>query len=114
MSRVDWDATQLSQAIHARQVSCEDVMGDYLAQIQRFNPSVNALVSLRDADEVLAEARACDRELDQGQSRGWMHGMPQAIKDLAATKGLRTTLGSPLFAEHVPAEDAISVSRVRA
>lgn len=114
MSIVDWDASELSRAIHARQVSCEDVMQAYLAQIQRFNPGVNALVSLRDADEVMAEARACDRELDQGQSRGWMHGMPQAIKDLAATKGLRTTLGSPLFAEHVPTEDAISVARVRA
>ena len=101
MSIVDWDATELSRAIHARQVSCEEVMQAYLAQIHRFNPSVNALVSLRDADDVLAEARACDRELDQGQSRGWMHGMPQAIKDLAATKGVRTTLGSPLFAEHV-------------
>jgi len=114
LSIVDWDATELSRAIHARQVSCEEVMRAYLAQIQRFNPRVNALVSLRDADDVLAEARERDRELDQGQSRGWMHGMPQAIKDLAATKGLRTTLGSPLFAEHVPTEDAISVARVRA
>ena len=81
MSIVDWDATELSRAIHARQVSCEEVMQAYLAQIQRFNPSVNALVSLRDADDVLAEARVRDRELDQGQSRGWMHGFPQAIKD---------------------------------
>ncbi|MEZ0530907.1 amidase family protein, partial [Pseudomonas sp. Env-73] len=114
MSIVDWDATELSRAIHGRQVSCEEVMQAYLAQIQRFNPGVNALVSLRDSEAVLAEARACDRELDQGHSRGWMHGMPQAIKDLAATRGLRTTLGSPLFAEHVPGEDAISVARVRA
>ncbi|MBS7676548.1 hypothetical protein KIN13_24480, partial [Vibrio cholerae] len=91
LSIVDWDATELSRAIHGRQVSCEEVMQAYLAQIQRFNPSVNALVSLRDSETVLAEARACDHELDQGHSRGWMHGMPQAIKDLAATQGLRTT-----------------------
>lgn len=114
MNIVELDAIALSQAIHARQVSCHDVMQAYLAQIARFNPSVNALVSLRDEEHVLAEARACDRELDQGRSRGWMHGMPQAIKDLAATKGLRTTMGSPLFAEQVPAEDAIAVARVRA
>jgi amidase len=114
LSIVELDAIELSRAIHARQVSCHEVMQAYLAQIERFNPAVNALVSLRSDEDVLAEAVQRDRELDQGQSRGWMHGMPQAIKDLAATKGLRTTLGSPLFAEHVPQEDAISVARVRA
>jgi len=114
LSIVELDAIALSRAIHARQVSCHEVMQAYLAQIERFNPRVNALVSLRSQEEVLAEARACDQELDRGHSRGWMHGMPQAIKDLAATRGLRTTLGSPLFAEQIPAEDAISVARVRA
>ncbi|WP_286914777.1 MULTISPECIES: amidase [unclassified Pseudomonas] len=111
---VSLDAEALSQAINARQYSCREVMQAYLAQIERFNPKVNALVSLRDAEAVLAEADERDRELARGQSRGWMHGMPQAIKDLAATAGLRTTLGSPLFAEQVPSEDAISVARMRA
>ncbi|NWD89905.1 amidase family protein, partial [Pseudomonas sp. K5002] len=96
MSIVELDAIELSRAIHARQVSCHEVMQAYLAQVERFNPTVNALVSLRSHEDVLAEAAQRDRELDQGQSRGWMHGMPQAIKDLAATRGLRTTLGSPL------------------
>jgi amidase len=114
LSIVELDAIELSRAIHARQVSCHEVMQAYLAQVERFNPAVNALVSLRSREDVLAEAAQRDRELDQGQSRGWMHGMPQAIKDLAATQGLRTTLGSPLFAEHIPQEDAISVARVRA
>ena len=114
MSIVELDAIELSRAIHARQVSCHEVMQAYLAQVERFNPTVNALVSLRSREDVLAEAAQRDRELDQGQSRGWMHGMPQAIKDLAATQGLRTTLGSRLFAEHIPQEDAISVARVRA
>ena len=108
------DADALSRAIHARQVSCREVMQAYLAHIARFNPSVNALVSLRGEEDVLREADECDRQLARGLSRGWMHGMPQAIKDLAATAGLRTTLGSPLFAEQVPQHDAISVARVRA
>ncbi|HEN8800504.1 TPA: amidase [Pseudomonas putida] len=108
------DAEALSQAIHARQVSCREVMQAYLGHIERFNPQVNALVSLRPAEGLLVEADERDRELARGHSRGWMHGMPQAIKDLAATAGLRTTLGSPLFAEHVPEQDAISVARVRA
>lgn len=111
---VSLDAEALSQVIHAREFSCREVMQAYLAHIERFNPQVNALVSLREAGAVLAEADVRDRELARGQARGWMHGMPQAIKDLAATAGLRTTLGSPLFAEHVPSEDAISVARVRA
>lgn len=110
---VEMDADALSRAIHARQVSCREVMQAYLAQIERFNPQANALVSLRPEEQLLVEADACDRQLDQGQSRGWMHGMPQAIKDLAATAGLRTTMGSPLFAEQVPPHDAISVARVR-
>lgn len=108
------DAEALSQAIHARRVSCREVMLAYLGHIERYNRQVNALVSLRPAEAVLSEADACDRELASGRSRGWMHGMPQAIKDLAATAGLRTTLGSPLFAEQVPQQDAISVARVRA
>lgn len=108
------DAEALSQAIHARQVSCREVMQAYLGHIERFNPQVNALVSLREGAVLLAEADARDRELAGEQSRGWMHGMPQAVKDLAATAGLRTTLGSPLFAEHVPEQDALSVARVRA
>ncbi|WP_169775229.1 amidase [Pseudomonas sp. CES] len=108
------DAEALSRAIHARQISCREVMQAYLAHIERFNPQVNALVSLRPAEALLAEADERDRELGRGHSRGWMHGMPQAIKDLAATAGLRTTLGSPLFAEQVPEQDAISVARVRA
>ncbi len=108
------DAEALSRAIHARQISCREVMQAYLAHIERFNPQVNALVSLRPAEALLAEADERDRELGRGHSRGWMHGMPQAIKDLAATAGLRTTLGSPLFAEQVPEQDAISVARMRA
>ncbi|MEN4826882.1 amidase [Pseudomonas sp. P39-UII1] len=108
------DAEALSQAIHARQLSCREVMWAYLGHIERFNPQVNALVSLREGELLLAEADERDRELARGASRGWMHGMPQAIKDLAATAGLRTTLGSPLFAEQVPAHDAVSVARVRA
>jgi amidase len=110
---VEMDADALSRALHARRLSCREVMQAYLAQIERFNPQVNALVSLRPSDELLAEAEVCDRQLDQGQSRGWMHGMPQAIKDLAATAGLRTTMGSPLLAGQVPQQDAISVARVR-
>ncbi|WP_271409046.1 amidase [Pseudomonas sp. Q1-7] len=107
------DALPLSEAIRSRQLSCREVMLAYLEQIERYNPEVNALVSLRPAEDLLAEADDRDRQLARGHWLGWMHGMPQAVKDLAACKGLPTSMGSPLFAGQVARHDAIAVSRVR-
>ncbi len=111
---VAMDALALSQAIHARALTCAQVMAAYLDQIERLNPVVNAIVSLRGRSELMQEADALDRELDSGHSRGWMHGFPQAIKDLAAAKGLATTQGSPLLRHTVAEADAIFVARMRA
>lgn len=110
----EWGALELSAAIHARSVSCEAVMSAYLARIAQLNPRLNALVALRDAEACLAEARACDAELAQGRSRGWMHGMPQAIKDTANAKGLPTALGCTLLANHIATSDSIIVERAKA
>ena len=107
-------AVQLSAAIHQRQISCVSVMEDYLERIGRINPLINALIYLRPARELLEEARLCDRELADGHSRGWMHGMPQAVKDLAEVKGLPCSWGSPLFPGYVSPADSIHVARVRA
>ena len=87
----DFSAAALSEAIHARDVSCREVMAAYLDRIDEQNPAVNAIVSLRDGDRLMAEAHACDEELAHDLSRGWMHGMPQAIKDLADTRGSPST-----------------------
>jgi len=107
-------ADALSQAIHHKRVSCREVMVATLARIERVNPRFNAIVSLRDSDALLAEADACDAELARGHSRGWMHGMPQAIKDLANTAGLPNTQGSPLLRRFVPAEDGLMAARMKA
>ena len=114
MNPTDLGAADLSQAIHAREFSCREVMTAFLDRIEQRNPALNAIVSLRDRDELMDEAARCDAELDRGNSRGWMHGIPQAIKDLAETQGLRTTMGSPLFRDHVPEHDCLMVSRMRA
>jgi amidase len=106
-------ALALSRAIHAKDVSCEEVMAAYLCQIERFNPRVSALVSLRDPEVLRTLARERDSELARGQSRGWMHGFPHAIKDLVETAGLTTTRGSPLLREFVPAADALLVERIK-
>lgn len=110
---VQWDALKLSDAIHAKQVSCHEVMQAYLAHIEAVNPLINAIVSLRESEQLLSEATEKDRQLALGKSQGWLHGIPQAIKDLSPTKGLRTTLGSPLFKDHIPTQDSIMVERIR-
>lgn len=114
MNIADLPASALSAAIHAKTFSCREVMQAYLARIAEVNPQVNAIVSLRDADALLREADACDSELVRGHSRGWMHGMPQAIKDLSNVAGMPTSSGSPLLRDFVPQEDGLMVSRMRA
>ncbi|MBL9054433.1 MAG: amidase [Tabrizicola sp.] len=106
---LNWSATELSSAIHSRKVAPSEVMAAWLAQVQAVNGAVNALVSLRDPDALMAEAR----QLDDVAPTGWLHGIPFAVKDLVATKGLRTTWGSPLFKDHVPAADDILAARMR-
>ena len=111
---VELDASALSQAIHARQLSCREVMQAYLARIQALNPGCGAIVSLQDPDDLLRLADARDAQLARGQSLGWMHGMPQAIKDMANTAGIVTTLGSPLMRGNVPQQDGLMVQRMKA
>ena len=103
-------ASDISRKIATRQISAEEVMVDHLDRIDAVNPAINAIVSLRPRDDLIAEARAADR----APGKGWLHGMPMAVKDLIATKGLRTTWGSPLFADHVPAQDDLVAARLRA
>jgi amidase len=111
---VAMDARRLSEAIHAREVSCVEVMTAYLDHIERLNPLVNAIVSLEPRALLLAQARERDEALARGASMGWLHGIPQAVKDLLPTRGICTTWGSPLFASFVPPVDAIAVERLRA
>ena len=87
------DGVGLSRAIKSKKISCVEVMNAYLDHIDRLNPLVNAIVSLQDRGDLLKQARERDKQLARGEYMGWMHGFPQAIKDLEATKGIRTTWG---------------------
>jgi len=107
------EAVELARAIRDRTVSCVEVMAAYLDHIERMNPHVNAIVSLQDPELLLRQAEERDRQLAQGQYLGVLHGFPQAIKDLALTKGVRTTMGSPIFADFVPDEDELYVHRMK-
>jgi amidase len=107
-------AAALSELIHARQVSCREVMTAFLDRIDARNRELNAIVSRRERDVLMREAAERDEELVAGEPRGWMHGLPQAIKDMAETRGLVTTMGSPLLRDYVPEHDALMVARMRA
>jgi amidase len=103
-------ASDLARMIAAKAVAPSEVMAAHLARIAKVNGAVNAVISLRDTDVLIAEARAAD----DAQPQGWLHGLPLAVKDLCATKGLRTTYGSPLFSDFVPSKDDLLAARMRA
>ena len=107
------DAVDLAVALHKRKISAREVMGACLDQIERLNPKVNAIVALRDRDELLADALAADERTVRGERVGPLHGFPFAVKDLQPTKGIRTTFGSPIFKDFVPDFDSIMVERLR-
>ncbi len=104
----------LSAAIHARDVSCAEVLHAYLAQIDALNPQVNAIVALQDRETLHTQAQRLDLELAQGRSRGLLHGIPQAPKDIMPVQGMVTTKGSPVFVGEVSQVDAIHFERMRA
>jgi amidase len=110
------EATELARLIRVRELSAEETMAACLEQIGRTNPRVNAIVTLV-PERAMREARAADERLAEALARGEevgpLHGLPVAHKDLAPTRGIRTTLGSPIYEDFVPDEDALIVERLR-
>jgi amidase len=88
-------------------------MQTYLERINRYNPLYNAIVGMPDQGTLIEQAAAADEALDRGEYRGWMHGMPHAVKDLSNVRGLVTSSGSPIFANTVARADDIFVERIR-
>ena len=109
-----FDADALSRAIHAGDVSCREVMAAYLQRIHRLNPRFNAIVNLAPDDVLLQQADQHDADLARGESRGWMHGFPQAIKDTSHAAGFPSTLGSALLKDAVAAQDSLMTARMKA
>jgi len=103
-------AVEISGLMASGQLSAAELMAATLRRIGAVNGAVNAVVSLRDPDVLMAEARAAD----EAPRKGWLHGMPVAIKDLANVKGLPTSMGSPIFAGQVAMADDLMVARLRA
>jgi len=106
-------AAELVGLMRRKEVSAREVMAAHLAQIERVNPKVNAIVTLV-ADRALAEAARLDDALARGASPGALHGLPVAHKDLVDTAGIRTTRGSRFYQDRVPTRDGAIVARIHA
>jgi len=107
------DARRLTALIARRELSVVEMLDAFLEQIERLNSRVNAIVTLRPAGELRAEAVAADRRIASGDGLGALHGLPMAIKDLSLTRGLRTTFGSLVYRDFVPTSDELYVERCR-
>ncbi|WP_297339481.1 amidase [Pseudophaeobacter sp.] len=103
-------ALELVTQLRSGALSAVQVMQETLDRIDAVNPQLNTIVALRDRDVLMAEAAAAD----QAKSRGALHGLPMAIKDLANVKGIASTQGSPMFRDFVPQQDELFVARLRA
>jgi amidase len=104
-------ATSLVKLLRARQLSATELTKAFIAQIERVNPKVNALVTFL-PELALRQAKALDRRKPSAGKTLW--GLPIAYKDVVPTKGIRTTYGSPVYRDHVPAEDHLIVERLAA
>lgn len=106
------NAAEIANKIRKGEISAVQTMEAHLAQIERINPQVNAIVTLV-PEQALEEARKADEKQAKGGNIGPLHGLPIAHKDLVPTKGIRTTFGSLVFQDFIPEEDGLLVDRLR-
>jgi aspartyl-tRNA(Asn)/glutamyl-tRNA(Gln) amidotransferase subunit A len=103
----------LSQRIRAREISPVDLARDCLSRIDQLNPKLNAFITVL-ADSALADARRAEQEIQHGEYRGPLHGIPIGLKDILDTAGVPTTAASAQYKARMPTEDAEVVRRLRA
>jgi amidase len=106
------NARDLATAIRSGELSSVEVVKAHLAQIDRVNPQVNAIVSLV-AESALKEAQKADEQFSVGKDVGPLHGIPIAIKDVVDVAGIPTTKGSLALRDNIPKQDALIVERLR-
>jgi aspartyl-tRNA(Asn)/glutamyl-tRNA(Gln) amidotransferase subunit A len=103
---------EVSRLVTSRELTVEELVSSTLDRIQAMNPRLNALITVL-PEEAIAQARNLDRELEKGHNQGPLHGIPVVIKDNLVTAGIRTTAGSRVLRDWVPAHDATLVTRLR-
>lgn len=107
------DAVSMAHAIRTRELSVSEVIDAHIAQIERVNPAINAIVT-QTFDVARVEAAAADAALAAGHRPGPLFGLPVAHKDSYLTAGVRTTFGSEAYRDFVPAQDSAVVARQKA
>jgi amidase len=105
-------AHELAALIREREISPVELLDAQLDAINQLNPKLNAIVTLA-TDKARVDARTAERAVMRGDKIGALHGLPIGVKDITATAGVRTTYGSPLYADNVPAEDAEVIRRLK-
>lgn len=98
--------------IRAKEISSRELLDLYLARVERINPELNAVVTL-DVERARQQADSADRATYDGEKLGPLHGLPITIKDAIEVGGIRSTGGSKSLADHIPADDAPAVDRLR-
>ena len=104
--------SELAQRFRRKEVSPVDVTQECLGRIEKLNPSLNAFITVM-SESALAEARQAEAQIQRGEWRGPLHGIPVALKDLIDTAGVRTTSASALHKDRIPHEDAEVMRRLR-
>jgi amidase len=105
-------ATELSKLIRLKKISVVEIIRAHLDQIERLNPTLNAIVTLT-AESALAEAKIADQKIGANDPIGLLEGLPVAHKDLFLTRGVRTTFGSLAYKDFVPEVDSLPVERLK-
>src|SRR5437764_2951391 len=105
--------SEASDLVHGKKISSVALTQECLKRIERLNPKLNAFITVT-AESALEQAREAEAEIQKGQWKGPLHGIPIALKDLVDTAGVRTTAGSELFQDSVPSQDAEIVRRLKA
>ena len=103
---------EASELLRRKEISPVELTTTCLDRIEELNPTINAFITVMH-ESALAEARAAEAEINAGNWRGPLHGIPVGLKDLIDTAGLRTTCGSALFADRVPTDDAYIVQLLK-
>lgn len=111
MNLADLSATDLRRRIAAREVTVAESVEACLDRVKQHNPTLNAIVTLN--PDALEDAAQLDRRIKKGDDPGPLCGLTVGIKDVTPVAGLRTTFGSPIYADYVPKEDALVVRRLR-
>ena len=103
---------QLRQLLDTRRVSSAELTGLFLRRIERLNPKLNAFLTIT-GEQAMASAKAADEKIGSGQAAGPLLGIPISLKDLEATKGIRSTMGSLAYQDTVPEADSVVAERVK-